>query len=107
MSLLKEKLELKIDNEDFVMMFDMKSLAVLKSLGVINFSEEFSRLRDFDMGATVRFIASTLRKKESLDEPLGKDFIENGNLILALDELSLDVIKYVSLSLPEVERGKK
>lgn len=107
MSLLKEKLELKIDNEDFIMMFDMKSLAVLKSLGVINFSEAFTKLRSFDAEATIQFIASTLRKKETPDEPLGKDFIENGNLILALDELNLYVIKYVALSLPEVEIGKK
>ncbi|MCJ8343833.1 MAG: hypothetical protein MJH09_13480, partial [Cetobacterium sp.] len=76
-------------------------------LGINNFSEEFSKLRNFDMLATVRFIASTLRKKECLDEPLGKDFVENGNLILVLDELSLDVVKYVALSLPEVKRGKK
>lgn len=107
MSLLKEKLELKIDNEEFIMMFDMKSLAVLKSLGVINFSEVFARLRNFDAEATIYFIASTLRKKETQDEPLGKDFIENGNLILALDELNLYVVKYVALSLPEVEIGKK
>ena len=107
MSLLKEKLELKIDNEEFIMMFDMKSLAVLKSLGVINFSEAFARLRNFDAEAMIYFIASTLRKKETPDEPLGKDFIENGNLILALDELNLYVVKYVALSLPEVEIGKK
>lgn len=107
MNLLKKKLEITVDNEEYVMMFDMKSIAVYKDLTDKSFAEGFLELQLFNDEAAIYFIASTLRTKENPDEPLGKEFIESGNLLFALAVLRLDAINYVNMSLPEVTKEKK
>ncbi|MCX0353493.1 hypothetical protein LI064_03010 [Clostridium perfringens] len=107
MSLLKKKLDINIDGEEYVMMFDMKSIAIYKELTKENFAEGFLKLQLFDDNAAINFLACTLRKKENPNEPLGKEYIENGNLLLGLAVLRLDAIEYVNMSLPEVKKGKK
>ncbi len=41
MSLLKKKLDLIIDGEEYVLMFDMKSIAVYQEITQVSFSEGF------------------------------------------------------------------
>lgn len=107
MSLLKKKLDLIIDGEEYVLMFDMKSIAVYQEITQVSFSEGFFKLQLLDDEAAINFIASTLRKSENSNEPLGKEFIEEGNLLFALTVLRNSVIEYVNMSLPEVKPGKK
>ncbi|WP_338630321.1 hypothetical protein [Clostridium baratii] len=107
MNLLKKKLEIEVEGKQYVMMFDMKSLAVYKELTNKSFAEGFLELQLFDDEAAVNFIAATLRTKENPDEPLGKEFIEKGNILFGLAVLRLDAIEYVNMSLPEVSKEKK
>ena len=95
MSLLKKKLDITVEGEEYIMMFDMKSIAV------------YQELQLFDDIEAINFIASTLRKKSDPEEPIGKDFIENGNLLFALAVLRLEAIDYVNMSLPISTKGKK
>ncbi len=67
----------------------------------------FLKLQLFDDIEAINFIASTLRKKSDPEEPIGKDFIENGNLLFALAVLRLEAIDYVNMSLPISKKGKK
>lgn len=107
MSLLKKKLNITIGNEKYVMMFDMKSLAIYKELTEESFSIGYLKLQVFDEEATLNFIACTLRKKEEPNEPLGKKFLDDGNILLGLITLSADVLNYVNMSLPEIKKEKK
>ncbi|MDH2337068.1 hypothetical protein [Clostridium perfringens] len=107
MSLLKKKLDITVEGEEYIMMFDMKSIAVYQELSNMSFAEGFLKLQLFDDIEAINFIASTLRKKSDPEEPLGKDFIENGNLLFALAVLRLEAIDYVNMSLPISTKGKK
>lgn len=107
MSLLKKKLDINIGNEEYVMMFDMKSLAIYKELTEEPFSMGYLKLQLFDEETTLNFIACTIRKREEPNEPLGKMFLDDGNILLGLITLSADVLNYVNMSLPEIKKGKK
>ncbi|UWG10030.1 MAG: hypothetical protein [Bacteriophage sp.] len=62
MSLLKKKLDITVEGEEYIMMFDMKSIAVYQELSNVSFAEGFLKLQLFDDIEAINFIASTLRK---------------------------------------------
>ncbi|MDQ0149123.1 hypothetical protein ACFO6R_05930 [Eubacterium multiforme] len=106
MDLVKKELEFEINNERFIMTFDMKSIATYKELSGEPFVLGEEKLKNFDDEAIINFIASTLRRKEEPDKPLGLEVI-NGDLVFYLFELTGYVIYLVNMSLPEAPKESK
>ncbi|MDU4952976.1 hypothetical protein HF846_13940 [Clostridium cadaveris] len=106
MDLVKKVKEITIENEEFIMTFDMKSIAVYKEITGESFVAGTQKLFDFDDEAIINFIASTLRRKSEPDKPLGKEIIEGDILYFLLNHTN-DVIMLVSDSLPDKSSKKK
>lgn len=106
MDLVKKVREFNIENEKFIMTFDMRSIAVYKELTGDSFNRGVSKLLGFDDEAIIYFIASTLRREETPDTPLGQEVIE-GDLIYFLINCTMEVINLVAESLPEDKSVKK
>lgn len=106
MNLLKKRLDFNIGDKGYVMMFDMKSIAVYKQLTGKSFSKAIGKLFEEDDEETLNFIASTLRAKENEDEPLGNEVI-NGDTLFYLLNFKFKVVELVALSLPTGENNSK
>jgi hypothetical protein len=106
LDLVKKKLELKIDNKEYIMCFDMKSIATYKELTNTNFCNAIENLFNSDDETIIYFIASTLRYKDKPEEPLGKEVVEGDTLFFLLN-LRYKVIDLVYLSLPINDSKKK
>lgn len=106
MNLIKTVKEIKIENEEFIMTFDMKSIAVYKELTGESFVKGNGELFKYDDEAILNFIASTLRRKEEPKKPLGAEILE-GDILYFLLNHSTDVINIVASSLPDKKDSKK
>ncbi|MBY6932254.1 hypothetical protein [Clostridium botulinum] len=107
MSNLKRKVQdIKIDNKDYVMAFDMESCEVFKELSGQSILNSLIKLEQLDDIIVLYFIASTLRDKET-EKIIGTDLF-NGNFDLFTLVISLVpiVIKIVTIGFPQSE-GKK
>lgn len=105
MNLLKKSKELTIENEEFVMEFDMRSIALYKELSNKSFTKGVGDLFKYDDEAIAMFIACTLRRKEDETKPLGKEVLEGDVLYFLLNHTN-DVIDLVAMSLPS-DNSKK
>lgn len=106
MELVKKIKEINIEGEEFIMTFDMRSIATYKEIAVTSFNRGATKLFQFDDEAVIYFIASTLRRKETPDIPLGNEVVQ-GDLVYFLLNHTMDVIELVAESLPENKNSKK
>lgn len=106
MDLVKKVKEITIENEEFIMTFDMKSIAVYKEITGEAFVLGTQKLFSYDDEAIINFIASTLRRKSDPNKPLGNEIIE-GNILYFLLNHTEDVIMLVADSLPDKSSKKK
>lgn len=106
MELVKKIKEINIEGEEFIMTFDMKSIATYKDITGTSFNRGATKLFQFDDEAVIYFIASTLRRKETPDIPLGNEVVQ-GDLIYFLLNHTMNVIELVAESLPENKNSKK
>lgn len=106
MNLVKKVKEINIENEKFIMTFDMKSIATYKELTGTNFNRGTHKLFQYDDEEIINFIASTLRREENPDTPLGREVLD-GDILYFLINHTLDVITLVAESLPEGKENKK
>lgn len=106
MDLIKKTIDIKIGNEEFVMAFDMRSIATYKELTNRFFTQGVARLFKEDDEEIIYFIASTLRQKETPNEPLGKEVLE-GDILYFLLNLKFTVIELVASALPSSEDNSK
>lgn len=108
MNLVKKEKEINIDGEEFIMTFDMRSLAVYKELSNKPFTLGVHELFKYDDNAIIMFIASTLRRKEEVNRPLGREVLE-GDILYFLMAHGDDVIDLIVKSLPSdnTENSKK
>ena len=85
MSSLKRRIEnIKIDDKDYVMAFDMTSIDMFQDLtgsSVLRSVYSLNRLED---KTVLAFIASTLRPKEDIENPIGKQLYEGEYDLLKL-----------------------
>ncbi|WP_242862707.1 hypothetical protein [Clostridium botulinum] len=105
---LKRKIEnIKIDDKEYVMAFDMESCEVFKELSGQNLLSSLLKLNELDDMAVLYFIASTLRKKET-EKILGEELF-NGDYDLFILIISLlpTVINIVTNGFPQAEENKK
>ena len=106
MNLSKKIKELTIENEDYILTFDMKSILVYKKLSGKTFTKGVEGLFQYDDEECIYFIASMLRRKDNPEEPLAEKVI-NGNVLDLLISLKLEVIDFVLDSLPTDDKNSK
>ena len=106
MDLVKKKKEIKIDDIEYIICFDMKSILTYKQLTGRFFSHGITNLFKLDDEEIIYFIASTLRIKEEEDEPLGLEVI-NGDVLAYLINFKNIVIEIIAESLPTGDNSKK
>lgn len=96
MSNLKRKIEnIKIDNKDYVMAFDMESIEVFKDLTGKGVLMSLDKLGQLDDEMILYFIASTLRDKKN-EKILGNELF-NGDydlfsLVISLFPVVLEIV---------------
>lgn len=102
MNLVRKEKEIKIGKEEYIMFFDMNSIVTYKEITKQSFSEGVKKLFEEDDEEVMYFIASTLRKKENKDKPLGKEALK-GDILQLLLLHKWDAIELVSASLPQAD----
>ena len=106
MNLSKIEKEIKIDEENYILTFDMKSILTYKEMSGKTFTQGIGDLLLGDDEEVIYFIGSMLRRKETPNTPISEEVYEF-NLIACLVELKNDVIKIVIDSLPQDDNSKK
>ncbi|MBN1055683.1 hypothetical protein DVW05_10050 [Clostridium botulinum] len=82
MSNLRRKIEnIKIDNKNYIMAFDMTSVDIFQELTGQSVLQSVVKLNKFEDKIVLAFIASTLRPKGDEENPIGKK-LYNGNFDL-------------------------
>lgn len=105
MNLIKKKREFKIGDKEYLMTFDMKSIATYKEMTGKSFVTGADKLYKYDDEEIINFIGSTLREKENPNKPIGKE-IYNMDILYFLLNHTTDVIILVADSMPS-SKGKK
>ena len=100
MNIFKKVKDVKIGDEDYIMTFDMRSIAVFKELTGKSFLQSSAKLGLLDDEIILGFIGATLRKVNDEDKPLGKQVYDMDIMYLLLN-LSEIVIELVTSSLPQ------
>ncbi len=106
MNLVRKEKEFKIGEEEYIMFFDMNSIVTYKEITGQSFSQGVGNLFKEDDEEVMYFIASTLRKKENKDKPLGKEALK-GDILQLLLLHKWDAIELVSASLPQADDSEK
>ena len=106
MNIVKKVRDIKIDNEDYIMTFDMRSIAVFKELTGKSFLQSSAKLGLLDDEVVLGFIGATLRKANEENKPLGRQ-IYDMDIIYLLLNLSETVIELVTSSLPQSKSSDK
>ncbi|WP_252242936.1 hypothetical protein [Clostridium sp. ZS2] len=108
MSNLKRKIKnIKIDDKEYIMAFDMESCEIFKELSGTSILTSLLKLNELDDITVLYFIACTLREKET-EKILGEDFF-NGNYDLFSVVISLlpTVISVVTAGFPQDDGKSK
>lgn len=105
MNIVKKVKAIKIGDEDYIMTFDMRSIAVFKELTGKSFLQSSAKLGLLDDEVVLGFIGATLRKADTENKPLGKQVYDMDIMYLLLN-LSETVIELVTSSLPQAKSNK-
>lgn len=105
MNIVKKVKDIKIDDENYIMTFDMRSIAVFKELTGKSFLQSSAKLGLLDDEVVLGFIGATLRKADTENKPLGKQVYDMDIMYLLLN-LSEIVIELVTSSLPQAKSNK-
>lgn len=100
MNIIKKVKDIKIGDEDYIMTFDMRSIAVFKELTGKSFLQSSAKLGLLDDEVVLGFIGATLRKANEENKPLGKQVYDMDIMYLLLN-LSETVIELITSSLPQ------
>lgn len=106
MNIVKKVREITIGDENYIMTFDMRSIAIFKELTGKSFLQSSAKLGLLDDEIVLGFIAATLRKSDEAAKPLGKQVYDMDIMYLLLN-LSEIVIELVTSSLPQSKSGNK
>lgn len=85
MSSLKRRIEnIKIDDKDYVMAFDMTSIDMFQDLTGTSVLRSVYKLDRLEDKTVLAFIASTVRPKDDIENPIGKQLYEGEYDLLKL-----------------------
>ena len=105
MNILRKVQNVKLGEEEYIMTFDMKSIAIFKEMTGKSFLQSSARLGLLEDDLILSFIASTLRKTED-SAPVGKQ-VYNMDIIYLLLNLSQNVVELVTSALPQSTKPDK
>lgn len=106
MNIVKKVKDIRIGDEDYIMTFDMRSIAAFKELTGKSFLQSSAKLGLLDDEIVLGFIGATLRKADAENKPLGKQIYDMDIMYLLLN-LSEIVIELVTSSLPQGKSSDK
>lgn len=106
MNIVKKVKDIKIGDKNYIMTFDMRSIAVFKELTGKSFLQSSAKLGLLDDEVVLGFIGATLRNINEESKPLGKQVYDMDIMYLLLN-LSETVIELVTSSLPQSKSNEK
>lgn len=109
MSSLKRTIEdIKIDDKDYVMAFDMTSVDMFQELTGASVLQSVYSLNRLEDKTVLAFIASTLRPKEDIENPIGKKLYEGQFDLLALMIMLIPtLVKIINEGFPIADKKQK
>lgn len=106
MNIDKKIKEFKINEEEYVMFFDMNSIRTYVNLSGQDFNKGLVDLFTEKAETFIYFLASTIRRKEEENKPLGEEII-NGDVLYWLLNYRSMLEEIVISSLPQENKSKK
>ena len=106
MNLTRKEHTFEVDEEKYIMYFDMKSMVMYKELSNEDFSIGLSKLFTENAEAFIHMIASTVRKVEEPSKPLGTEILE-GNVMYWLLNFRGIIEQIILDALPEAKEDSK
>lgn len=106
MNLTRKEHNFEVDNEKYVMYFDMKSMVTYKELSDEEFTVGLGKLFTENAEAFIYMIASTVRRIEDTSNPLGKEILE-GNVMYWLLNYRGIIEQIILDALPEAKEDSK
>ena len=109
MGSLKRTIEdIKIDDKDYVMAFDMTSVDMFQELTGASVLQSIYRLNRLEDKTVLAFIASTLRSKEDIENPIGKKLYEGQfDLLTLMIMLIPTLVKIIKEGFPIADKKQK
>lgn len=95
----------EIEEEKFVMVFDMESVKTYKLLTGKSYLQSAAQLSALDDEIIIGFLGSVLRPVEKPNVPIGKG-VYDLNLLYLLTELAYDVIDMITAAMPQGKGGQ-
>lgn len=107
MNIIKKEIELKIGEKEYIMAFDMTSIAIYKELTGKSFLQSSAKLGQFEDDLIIGFMGATLRVINKPNKPIGKAVYDMDLLNLLMNH-SFSVIELITASMPQAgERTSK
>lgn len=100
MNIVRKVVDIKLNNEEFKATFDMRSVIKFKELSGKSFLASVEGLKTMDEDVILYFMASTIRKTEN-SNPLGKELLENYDLMYLLLNYTELVLDLITSSMPQ------
>lgn len=109
MSNLRRKIEnIKIDNKNYIMAFDMTSVDIFQELTGQSVLQSVVQLNKFEDKIVLAFIASTLRLKNDEENPIGKElYTEDFDLLALMIMLIPTLVMIINEGFPKTNGSVK
>ena len=105
-NLTKKSKEIILGKDKYIMCFDMTSINMFQEMADMSFLNAIHLINKYDDKTLLYFMASSIRSIEEPDKPLGEKLFEFDIIGLLLCH-TLDVIEFVSSSMPQANNNKK
>lgn len=100
-NIVKKVREIEVQDEKYIMAFDMASIPVFKELsGGKSFLKSTAKLGDFDDETHLAFMGATIRPIDDKDTPIGKKIYEM-DVLEMLMSFNWTVIDIVTSAMPQ------
>ena len=105
-NLTKKIIKVNIEDKDYIMAFDMKSIETYKELTNSSFTLGYSKLMQLDDTEIINFLGVSLRPVEDEENPIGKKVYDMDilNLLINYSGYAIDLVLN---SLPKNKNSKK
>lgn len=100
LNLGRQKIEVEIKGEKYILSFDMKSIKKFKEMTGTGFLQSAHLIATFDDELILNFIAATLRSKENENEPLGEKIFEL-DILPILNVCGPKILRLISGGMPQ------
>ena len=105
-NLIKKTKTLFIDDKEYIMFFDMRSIALFQELSGMPFLRAIHLIDKYDDKAIITFMASSIRPIDDQENPLAEKLFEF-DIIGLLLSYTMDVIELVGSSMPQGDKNYK